>query len=177
VRQAIEILFQPEPCLPGFSAGTPDVRTARTVEKGHGRLEQRTLTASSELREYLDWPYVEQVFKLERRWERVKDGRVTQDVVYGLTSLTAEEAHPERLLSLVRAQWGIENGLHYRRDETLREDWCRVRMGQAAQILTQINNLVIGLLLRRGVKNVPEARRRFAAHLDEAVQAVLRCPV
>jgi predicted transposase YbfD/YdcC len=177
VRQAIETLFQPEPCLPGFSAGTPDVRTARTVEKGHGRLEQRTLTASSELREYLDWPYVEQVFKLERRWERVKDGRVTQDVVYGLTSLTAEEAHPERLLSLVRAQWGIENGLHYRRDETLREDWCRVRMGQAAQILTLINNLVIGLLLRRGVKNVPEARRRFAAHLDEAVQAVLRCPV
>jgi predicted transposase YbfD/YdcC len=98
---------------------------------------------------------VEQVFKLERRLERVKDGHVTQEVFYGLTSLTADEAKPERLLILVQAQWGIENGLHYRRDETLREDWCRVRMGQAAQILTRINNLVIGLLLRRGVKNVP----------------------
>jgi predicted transposase YbfD/YdcC len=117
------------------------------------------------------------VFKLERRWERVKDRQVTQEVVYGITSLMADEADPERLLSLVQAQWGIENGLHYRRDETLREDWCRVRMGQAAEILTLINNLVIGLLLRHGVKNVPEARRRFAAHLDEAVQVILHCPV
>jgi predicted transposase YbfD/YdcC len=81
--------------------------------------------------------------------------------VYGVASLTADEANPERLLSLVRAQWSIENGLHYRRDETLREDGCRVRMGRAAEILTLINNLVIGLLLRRGIKNVPEARRRL----------------
>jgi len=51
------------------------------------------------------------------------------------------------------------------------------RSSRRAEILTLINNLVIGLLLRRGVKNVPEARRRFAAHLDEAVQVILRCPV
>ena len=49
-------------------------------------------------------------------------------------------------------------------------------MGQAAEMLTLINNLVIGLLLTQGVKNVPEARRRFAAFLDEAFQVVLRCP-
>jgi hypothetical protein len=175
-RQAIEAVFQTEEHLPGTNVGQRDLRPARTVEKGHGRLEQRTLTASTDLKDYLDWPYVEQVFKLERRSERITDGKVLHEVVYGLTSLTKDEAHPERLLSLVRAQWGIENGLHYRRDQTLREDWCRVRMGQAAEMLTLINNLVIGLLLTRGVKNVPEARRRFAAFLDEAFQVVLRCP-
>jgi predicted transposase YbfD/YdcC len=175
-RQAIETVFQTEEHLPGTNVGQRDLRPARTVEKAHGRLEQRTLTASADLKEYLDWPYVEQVFKLERRSERITDGKVLHEVVYGLTSLTKDEAPPEQLLSLVRAQWGIENGLHYRRDETLREDWCRVRMGQAAEMLTLINNLVIGLLLTRGVKNVPEARRRFAAFLDEAFQVVLRCP-
>ena len=43
------------------------------------------------------------------------------------TSLTAQEAGPTRLLELIRSHWGIENGLHYRRDETLREDWCHLK--------------------------------------------------
>jgi predicted transposase YbfD/YdcC len=172
-RQAIETLFQPEECRPGFSDGPHDFRTARTTDKAHGRLEQRTLTISSELKEYLDWPYCEQVFKLERHVVRIKDNKVMDEVVYGLTSLTADEAGPDQVLDFVRGQWGIENGLHYRRDATLREDWCCVRIGSAPQMLTLINNVVLGLLSRRGVRNVPEARRRFAAHLNEAVQLVL----
>jgi len=172
-RHAIETLFQPAECVPGFSDGRHDFRTARTTDKVHGRLEQRTLTISSELKGYLDWPYCEQVFKLERHVVRIKDGKVMDEVIYGLTSLTDDEARPGRVLDLVRGQWGIENGLHYRRDATLREDWCCVRTGYAPQMLTLINNLVLGLLSRRGVRNAPEARRRFAAHLNEAVQLVL----
>jgi hypothetical protein len=38
-----------------------------------------------------------------------------------------------------------------------------------------INNLVLGLLLRRGVKNVPQARRYYAAHPNDALQLILRC--
>ena len=113
------------------------------------------------------------MFKLERHVVRLKDGKVMDVVIYGLTSLTATEAGPEQVLSFVRSQWGIENSLHYRRDATLREDWCCVRVGSAPQMLTLINNLVLGLLSRRSVRNVPEARRRFAAHLNEAVQLVL----
>ena len=41
--------------------------------------------------------------------------------------------------------WQIENGLHYRRDETLREDWCHLRMGQSPHAMAVINNLVLGL--------------------------------
>ena len=35
--------------------------TATTVEKGHGRRERRTLTATTALNAYLDWPGVGQV--------------------------------------------------------------------------------------------------------------------
>jgi predicted transposase YbfD/YdcC len=65
-------------------------------------------------------------------------------------------------LQLVREHWEIENGLHYRRG-TLKEDRCTLRTGHAAQAMTVINNVVLGLLLRRRVTNVPDARRRFAA--------------
>ena len=113
-------------------------------------------------------------FRVERHSVRVKDGKVTQEVVYGVTSLRAKEASPRLLLKLVRMHWQIENGLHYRRDETLHEDRCRLRTGHAAEVMAIINNLVLGLLLRRGVRNVPEARRRFAAHPQEALSLILQ---
>jgi predicted transposase YbfD/YdcC len=173
LRQDIETVFEPERCVKGFSPAVKDFRSAQTTEKSHGRLEQRTLTVCTALKGYLDWPDAEQVFKLERHFERRRDGKVTHEVAYGITSLTAQAASPRRLLEMVRTHWQIENGLHYRRDETFREDWCHLRVGHAAQIMTAINNLVLGLLLRRGVKNVPEARRAYAANWDHALQLIL----
>jgi predicted transposase YbfD/YdcC len=174
LRQDIETLFQPEPTVRGFSQGTKDFRTDQAWEKEHGRLERRTLTVSAELRDYLDWPEAEQVFKLERHFVRMADGHITHEITYGITSLTAAEADAPRLQQLIRSHWGIENGLHYRRDETLREDWCHLRKGHAARVMATINNLVLGLLLTKGVKNVPQARRRLEAHPDEALRIVLR---
>ena len=43
----IEVLFQPQRKRAGTSALPTDFRTVRTVEKGHGRLEKRTITVSS----------------------------------------------------------------------------------------------------------------------------------
>jgi len=58
--QAIETLFtQFDPVQDRL-----DFQTARTVNKGHGRIEERTLTFSSILNAYLDWPSVRQVFRL-----------------------------------------------------------------------------------------------------------------
>jgi len=72
-RQDLERLFAPESCTPGFSpASHEDFRRDETVEKGHGRIERRTLTVSSAWQGYLNWPAVEQVFKLERDFTRVK---------------------------------------------------------------------------------------------------------
>jgi predicted transposase YbfD/YdcC len=173
VRQDIEVLFRPEKTVKGFSRGTKDFRTAQTIEKGHGREERRILTVSAELKTYLDWPGAEQAFKLERSFKRTRDGHVTHEVVYGITSLTAQEAGPTWLLLLIRSHWGIENGLHYRRDETLREGWCHLKQGQAPRAMAVINNLIVGLVVRLGWKNLAEARRYFDAYPQEAQRVVL----
>jgi predicted transposase YbfD/YdcC len=175
LQEDIEVLFAPESCAPGFSPSHKDFRSVTKGGKEHGRLERRTLTASSQLKDYLDWPGAEQVFQIERRFERLADGKVTHETSYGVTSLTKEEANPARLLQVGRAHWGIENGLHYRRDETLREDRCRLK-GQGAHVMAVLNNLVLGILRQRGHNNVPDARRYYAAHLEEAVALVLRSP-
>ena len=173
VLDDLQTLFAPERCVKGFSPATKDFRRAEKTEKGHGRIETRTLTASSELKDYLNWPYAEQGFKLEREFEQMNTGKITHEVVYGVTSLTAQEAGAERLLEITRSHWGIESGLHYRRDVTLHEDRGRVRRGHAAHAIAVINNLVLGLFARLGYTSAPEARRHFAAHLEETVNLVL----
>lgn len=176
LRQEIEQVFQPEVCVKGFSPTPTDFHTAETIDKAHGRLERRRLTASQALRDFSDWPYLEQVFQLERRRTDVKTGVTHHEVVYGLTSLRRDEAGPARLLELVRDYWGMENGLHYRRDKTLREDAMRMTNPQLAQVVAILNNLIVGLAARLGWRSLPQARRHYNACLADAVNLVLRRP-
>ena len=60
--------------------------TARTLDKGHGRRERRTLKATTALNEYLDWPGVAQVGRVES--EVVKDGKTTHETRYFITSVS-----------------------------------------------------------------------------------------
>lgn len=172
LRDDIATLFEGESCVAGFSPAIKDFPSNTTTDKGHGRIEQRTLTASSDLNEYLDWPHAQQVFKVRRHVQRVKDSKTTDEITYGITSLGPHQADPKRLSEIVRTHWQIENGLHYRRDETLREDWCHLRMGHTQRMMAAINNLVLGLLLRRGVRNVPQKRRLYAAHWNQALKLI-----
>src|SRR3972149_4193582 len=79
-RQAIGQLFAPEKPVAGLGCPPMDFQQAKTVDKGHGRLEERTITVSSLLQDYLDWPEVAQVFKLERRFINLATGEVDQEV-------------------------------------------------------------------------------------------------
>lgn len=162
-RQAIEQLFAPEQPRPGFGCPAMDFRSEKTVDKQAGRIEERTLTTSSLLNDYLDWPHLGQVFKLERRVTCLSTGHVETEIQYGLTSLTADEADPKRLLTIVRSEWGIENGLHYRRDVTFQEDQTRMTVKSTARVMAIINNLVISLINHHGYKNHAHARRVFNA--------------
>jgi predicted transposase YbfD/YdcC len=123
---------------------------------------------------YLDWPDVGQVFELKR--VRVGKGQTQGEVVYGMTSLRRDRSAAADLLQRVRGHWGIENGLHYVRDETLGEDRCRVRLGNGAQVLTALRNAVVHLWRgsRRGARRPPLAasprtrKRPFLSSLPEA---------
>ena len=171
-RKAIEQLFAPEKSIPALGNPVMDFRSAKTIEKQAGRLEERTITVSSLLNDYLDWPYLEQVFKLERRYTNLTTGEVECDVQYGLTSLPAQLASPERLLEIVRSEWGIENGLHYRRDVTFQEDQTRMTNKAMGRAMAIINNLVISLLNSQGFDNYAHARRVFDACPHKALAII-----
>ena len=65
MHEQIALLFAPQQSRPGWSAPPMDFRRATTMNKGHGRLEKRTITVSSLLAGYSDFPYLAQVFQVE----------------------------------------------------------------------------------------------------------------
>jgi predicted transposase YbfD/YdcC len=171
LREEIDVLFQPHRKLAATSALPNDFRTSRTVEKGHGRKDSRTIITSSLLAGYSTWPELAQVFKLEN--QRTDALGVSEtEVRYGVTSLPAPLAGPKRLLELTRGHWGVENGLHYRRDATFHEDHSQLRMGHAPQLLALLNNTVLGILACQRVTNVAHARREFAYQFDKALHSL-----
>lgn len=145
-------------------------RRTTTCNKGHGRIERRTLTSTTALNDYVDWPDVAQCFKLVR--ERTIHGKTTTETVLGITSMPRGKADAPQLLKLTRQHWMIENGVFYVRDVSLGEDGCRVRTGGAPMILSTMRNVVINLLNRIGAANKAAALRRYAAHPHEALMLV-----
>lgn len=176
LEEDIRLWFEPEAKpIPGQGRLPKDFETVKETSKGHGRLEERTLTVSSQLNDFLNWPYLQQVFRLERRFLFTKTGEIQEQVVYGMTSLSREEITPRNLLKKIRIYWGIENGLHYRRDVTLREDRTRMTKGNAGRIMACLNNLVIGLVLTKtNYSYLPHARRFFDAHPTLAFALITR---
>jgi predicted transposase YbfD/YdcC len=114
-------------------------------------LEVRRLRASTALNDYLDWPGLQQVLKVERETE--KKGQKEQQVRYAITSLGSETG-PQKLLSLVRGHWAIENQLFRVRDVTLGEDASQIRKGSAPEVMAALRNTVLALFRRSGAINI-----------------------
>ena len=165
LRSDIELVFTLPP------AGDRQ-ETARTVDIGHGRIEQRNITTSEALVGYSDWPGLAQVFELGRYVITQKTGEERVEVVYGVTSLRPERVTPGQLLALVRGHWHIENKSHWVRDVTFDEDRSQVRCGSIPQVMTTLRNTAIGLMRRAGYTNIAAACRRLAAQPALALKLI-----
>jgi predicted transposase YbfD/YdcC len=161
---------------PGFGKIKTDFQSASTVNKGHGRIERRTLDTSVLLNDYLDWPDLAQVYRLERKFTWLRQGQVIKhscEFEYGITSLSRAQASPADLLRYRRQHWLIETGLHYRRDVTFKEDTTRMTKATVGHIVSTIHNLVIALIKRAGYSNAAKARRWFAGHIEYAFSLLI----
>lgn len=142
---------------------------AKTVQKAHGRLEMREIWVSTQMNEWFEteWAGIAQVFRIRRY---VKEGdQEREEIVYGVTNLPRKKANAARLLAYQQAHWRVENRLHYRRDVTLGEDACQVRIAGAPQALAALNGGVLAVMDWLGVSNVASAMRHFCAHPIEAL--------
>ncbi len=130
---------------------------------GHGRSEIRRIkvvTVNSLL-----FPEARQAVQIKRRRTDRKTGKTTIKTVYAVTSLTAEQANPAQLATLIRDHWQIE-ALHHVRDTTFAEDDSQLRTGNAPRAMATWRNLAIGALRLAGATNIAAALRHNARNAD-----------
>jgi predicted transposase YbfD/YdcC len=151
-------------------------RCYRKVEKGHGRLETRTLESSPALREYLreyvHWPGGEQVMRRTCQRIVLSSGEISEEIKYGVTSLRWEQADAEDLERLWRGHWTIENRVHHVRDVTMGEDANQMRVGNAPQVLAAVRNALLNLIRARGWTNIADAVRHYGAFVHRALALI-----
>ena len=152
--------------------------TDETLDVGHGRIEERSIIVSDALIGYSDWPGLSQVFQLtrktviNRKTVIKKTGKIREETVYGVTSLTPGKASPSRLLEIIRCHWHIENRSHWVRDVTFGEDNSQVHCESAPQVMAALRNTVIGLMRSAGKTNIASACRKFAAKPEKALELI-----
>jgi predicted transposase YbfD/YdcC len=150
--------------------------TVSTCDKGHGRLDLRTLERSAALNGYLAWPAVGQVLRRTCQRVHLATGEIEEEVTYGVCSLAPAEASAAQLEALWRGHWTIENRVHRVRDATWGEDASQVRVGHAPQALAALRNGLLSLLRALGWTQIADATRHYGAYAQRAITLLSTAP-
>lgn len=147
-------------------------QSVSTFEKAHGRIENRQLVVHRLEPGEVDWPGAAQVFVLIATRITNPSEPPVDTRLYGVTSLTAEEAGPEALLQLVRGHWTVENRVFWVRDVVLREDASTVATGNIVSVLASLRGAVLNLLKLTGGSRTARTIRGFNGNRTAAFQAL-----
>lgn len=153
LKADIALLFEKRDA-PDYSEVTPP---------DHGRIETRSIWCSAELNSYLDFPHVGQVFLIEREVFHKKSQKLTRETALGITSRPVEQANAQRLLTINRGHWTIENSCHYIIDWNFDEDRSRISKGNGPENMTRLRRFAVGVIkmFTKGKTSVAEKMQQL----------------
>jgi len=173
--EVVALFEDPEALAYGREKGAKVTQHQGGADKGHGRIEQRSIRVT----DYLDW------FEPSERkhWLGLRslvEVTATRDTGKAKSTekrhyLTSHAPDAEKLLELVRGHWGIENRCHWVLDVTFNEDQCRVRTGHAAQNLALLRKLTLNLLRAdKTVKDTMRGKRIRAMLCEHTLETLMK---
>ena len=148
------------------SAPVQEVVGKTVVEKGHGRIETRTYTASSKI----DWIVSDRSYPGEPRFTHIKtivkvdllteypDQSTTFDTRLYISSAALDI---DRLANAVRGHWGVES-MHWLLDVEFKDDLSRYRSGHGAKNMAIVRRFALGLVRANKSKRSVKTRRKLA---------------
>jgi predicted transposase YbfD/YdcC len=172
LRAEIEAFFAQAP------AETLDSDIA--LDKGHGRIEQRTVTVARDI----DWlngdrrfpgelrlPDVASIVRVAARAELSDRSRFETRYYISSAPLTAHRA-----AEAVRGHWAIENKLHWVLDVVFKDDQSRLRKGHGAKNMAVVRHFAINLVRAINDKKPIKRRRKRAAWDPQYLEQILGSP-
>jgi predicted transposase YbfD/YdcC len=154
-----------------------EVVTKTTVEKGHGRIETRTYTASQNVdwitsaRSYPGQPRfsnIKTILKVEERAEH--SDRTTFDTRFFISSAPIDI---ERLANGTRGHWGVES-MHWLLDVEFKDDLSRYRAGHGAKNMAVVRRFALGLVRANKTKGSVKTRRKKAGWNSDFLLHILQ---
>lgn len=136
----------------------PDYEDSASI--AHGRIEVRRSWTTTALNDYLTFPHIAQVYKIERESTDKKSGHTSIEVAYGITSRNSTEADPKTILHKVRGHWGVEV-CHYIIDWIYDEDRSTIRTGHGPENMTRLRRFAIGLIKSKANKKISKKMRQL----------------
>jgi predicted transposase YbfD/YdcC len=169
LRAEIETFFADAP--PASLESTTD------TDKGHGRIEQRTVTVAREV-DWLDGdrrfpgevrlPHVATIIRVASRAELKDRSRFETRYYVSSAALSAQRA-----AEAVRSHWAIENSLHWVLDVTFADDQSRLRKGHGARNMAVVRHFAINLVRAGNDKRSIRLRRKCAGWDLQYLAAIL----
>lgn len=146
-----------------------------TLEKSHGRIESRSVTACDDIAwlcERHDWPGLRSIVMVESLRESGprSAAKVERETRFYIASATADA---KALGNAIRSHWGIENGLHWVMDMVFRDDECRIRTKNAPANFATVKHMASNLLRRAPGKDSLRVKRRLAAWDDDYLASLV----
>jgi len=169
LRAEIESFFADAP--------TDALDTNVDTDKGHGRVEERTVTVSRDVgwlsgdRRFpgeLRLPGVATIVRVCARAELADRCRVETRYYISSAALCAERA-----AAAVRGHWAIENSLHWVLDVTFADDQARVRKGHGARNMAVVRHFAINLVRAASDKKSIKRRRKIAGWNPDFLAQIL----
>ena len=164
-----------------FAAADPaSLDIVKDIDKGHGRIEERTVTIAREV----DWlegerrfpgelrlPDVATLVRVESKAELKDRGRC--ETRYYISSAVLSAA---RAAAAVRGHWRIENSLHWVLDVVFHDDLSRLRKGHGARNMAVVRHFAINLVRAATDKKSIKLRRKVAGWDPNYLAALLNSP-
>jgi len=130
----------------------------------HGRLESRSIWTSEQLNDYLNFPFVGQVFVIHRHTIDKKTGKESNEIVFGVSSHTPQSASARQLLEYNRLHWSVESH-HYILDWNWNEDRCRISKGYGPENITRLRRFATGLIKSKSKDSVSSTIKKLARNV------------
>ena len=141
---------------------------AKTVNKGHGRIEIRECwlirdtPVVAEFREQHGWTNLHTLIMLRR--QRAVNGKRTEDFSYYISSLQDDA---NTVLHAVRRHWAVENECHWVLDVVFDEDRSRIRLDESPENFSILRQIALSILKQDNSKGSLKSKRFKAALNDD----------
>jgi len=145
----------------------PVVERCVETDKGHGRLEQRTVEVCQDLAWMTTaarWPGLGTLIKVTRERTVQATGKSSTETAYYISSNA--QVHAATAASQIRRHGSIENELHWVLDMAFREDDARHRARHLAENFTTLRHFALNLIKRYPDRRIGVAGTRKRAGWD-----------